>query len=320
MPLVRRRRAVHTALMVFRRLFPWKLSSYAASGLASCLAAALTSCSASTPRSPAAPEAGPSVIITHRPPSVGTTVTTRGTKTEETEGKLSAEGHEQASSTKAREDQVRSEEILATADGRATKLKVTYKARSVSAEDNGKREDATAPVVGKSYFVTRDGPNVIVTSGDGGAAEAAEVAIVAKDFKGFGLPDQLLDSIPSRALRVGDRVDEMAEGLKREWAERDDSGPGKASDPEVVLADVRSIDGERCGIFDIRFAVTGAVGQMHVDVKVATEVAVREKDGWLAQAELSTDEQMSGSTEKNGTLVHVMSHGKTSMTESRTYR
>jgi hypothetical protein len=296
--------------MVLRHVFACTTLSFA------CLAG----CSTSTPRAPTAPQTAASITITHRPPSVGTTVMTRGTKTEETQGKLSAEGQEQASSTKAREDQERSEEILATADGRATKLRVTYKTRSASAEDNGQRKEATAPVVGKSYVVTRDGPNVVVSGGDGGTVAAEEVAIVAKDFKGFGLPDQLLDSIPSRALRVGDRIDEMAQGLRREWAERDDGGAGQASDPQVVLADVRSIDGERCGIFDIRFGVTGAVGQMHVDVKVATEIAVREKDGWLAQAELTTDEQMSGTTEKSGTLVHVSSHGTTSMKENRTYR
>jgi hypothetical protein len=112
----------------------------------------------------------------------------------------------------------------------------------------------------------------------------------------------------------------MAQGLKREWAERDDGGPGQASDPQVVLADVRQIDGERCGVFDIRFGVTGAVGQMNVDVKVSTEIAVRERDGWLARAELATDERMSGTTQKGGTIVRVSSRGRTDMKETRTYR
>jgi len=62
-----------------------------------------------------------------------------------------------------------------------SKVKVTYKARSLSAEENGQREDATAPVVGKSYVVTRDGPNVVVDGGDGQSVAAEEVAIVAKD-------------------------------------------------------------------------------------------------------------------------------------------
>jgi hypothetical protein len=162
------------------------MTRFARSSVTAWVATFVLGCSAGTARPTASggTTAGPaaSIALAHRPPAVGTTVTTHGTKTEETEGTLAAEGHEQASSTKAREDQERSEEVLAITDGRASKVKVTYKARSLSAEENGQREDATAPVVGKSYVVTRDGPNVVVDGGDGQSVAAEEVAIVAKDF------------------------------------------------------------------------------------------------------------------------------------------
>lgn len=105
-------------------------------------------------------------------------------------------------------------EVLEVSAIAATKLRVTYEAREEQETADGQTRDTTAPVVGKTYVVWRDGADVRATADGGGAISDEERAALADDHLDLGTVAQMEAMVTSRTWKRGEKVHFDAEELR----------------------------------------------------------------------------------------------------------
>ncbi len=179
------------------------------------------------------------------------------------------------------EVETREEEILAVSGDAITKLKVKYGTLdSTSNEGKGdtKKPDARA---GKTYIVESKDGKLVVTGEDGKPTVPAEATPIAKDFQTLGKPEPIAAALPTRALKPGESVPEVAKAMTESM-----KASGKDMDVGDVTATFREQKGDE-GIFDVTVNMSKGDGAMKMTMPLKGELRLRTADGQLSGMKLS---------------------------------
>lgn len=191
----------------------------------------------------------------------------------------------------------RTVEVLAVSADAVTKIKVTYKSYEATKTKNGADEPGKVSLAGKSYIVESAGGTTTVTTPEGGAPPADEVKAVKKQFKSLGRPDSLSKSLPDTPIKVGDRVDSVADGLKDLFKE-DQSGKEKVtvSKAAVKLTAVKDTPAGKVGVFEYSFDLAIDVQLMIVKMPAKGVAEIRIRDGAPLHITMKSPLTISGSS------------------------
>ncbi len=171
-------------------------------------------------------------------------------------------------------------EVLSVSSDAVTKIQVTYRSYKEANTKNGAAEPAKADLAGKTYIVEASGGTTTVTSPGGAAPPEEEVKAVKKDFKRLGQADSMSKALPDTPIKVGDRVDSIAQGLKDVFA-KDGGGKEKATVEKalVTFKSVKDSPGGKIGVFEYSFTIVLDVGSMGIRMPATGQAEIRIKDG-----------------------------------------
>lgn len=191
----------------------------------------------------------------------------------------------------------RTVEVLAVSADAVTKVKVSYKSYETTKTKNGADEPGKVSLAGKSYVVEAAGGTTTVTTADGGAPPADEVKAVKKQFKSLGRPDSLSKALPDTPIKVGDRVDSVAEGLKDRIKE-DEGGKEKVTVSKAVvkLTAVKDTPAGKVGVFEYSFDLAIDVQIMVVKMPAKGVAEIRIRDGAPLHITMKASLTISGSS------------------------
>lgn len=176
-------------------------------------------------------------------------------------------------------------EVLEVVDGAVRRAHVTYPlSRTTSSADDQPGQEVVQPVEQKSYFVTREGEQLLVRDQDNAIPSQAEFEIVVTGLKDLGLPNPLMQYLVGKTLQVGEQLK-----LPQATAERvmGFGGQfGRVEGFELTLKSVREIDGEPCAIFT---ASIEAVGEPNNPIRIHAfgEVVIQAETCRMVSAEIS---------------------------------
>ena len=100
----------------------------------------------------------------------------------------------------------RRSEVLEVSATAATKLKVTYEAREETETSEGQTRDITAPVVGKTYVVWKDGDQARGSADGGGAISDEELGTLLDDHTDLGGISQMEAMVTGRTWKRNEAV------------------------------------------------------------------------------------------------------------------
>lgn len=159
-------------------------------------------------------------------------------------------GQEQEQSSEQRVERREQRKLALLETGaRRARAKVTFEKVEQRAERDGQSEDApAAPVVGKSYLVTRDQDRLTVTDLKGNAPPDDELAIVERSMAAFGRPSTLAKFFDGKTLETGQVVQLPSEVAKDVFGAGDTLGDVTRFDMKFLGA--ATVDQARCGKFE----------------------------------------------------------------------
>jgi hypothetical protein len=157
--------------------------------------------------------------------------------------------------TALRRRQERTIEVLDVVENRARKAKVTYRlSRVMSSENPDAANEITQAVEGKSYLITRDSSNLMVTDIEGAIPTQQEFEIVVNSMESFGQPNPLATFLLTREIHVGDRL-EVPLNVASKMMGFDSLGEVQRF--ELHLTEVKEINGKQCAVFAATIAALG---------------------------------------------------------------
>jgi hypothetical protein len=185
-------------------------------------------------------------------------------------------------------------EILEVAKGRALRAHVTYlKSRQVRQEQKPDQEQAAGqslpnlvsnPVEGKSYFVVRQGQQLLITDQEGNIPPWDQYQIILENMQTLGQPNPLAQFLLGRKFTQGERIvlpQNLAEqllGLSEPF--------GKVKKFELKLVGMERIDGQPCALFTATI-VAQALGQGEIGLNITGKLAIQTATCRTVAAELS---------------------------------
>lgn len=184
-----------------------------------------------------------------------------------------------------RRRQQRFVEVLEVVDGAVHRAHVTYpRSRTTSSANDQPGQEVVQPVEQKSYFVTREGEQLLVRDQDNAIPSQAEFEIVVTGLKDLGLPNPLTQYLVGKTVQVGEQLK-----LPQATAERvmGFGGQfGRVEGFELTLKSVREIDGEPCAVFT---ASIEAVGEPNNPIRIHAfgEVVIQAETCRMVSAEIS---------------------------------
>jgi hypothetical protein len=181
--------------------------------------------------------------------------------------------------TSKRENVEKIVENLAVVADAVTKVKVTYKQHSKVETEAGAEKTTTSPVAGKSYIVESKDGVVSVLSERGAAVSADEAKEVRDDFKSLGKPDKMQKAMPDGPIKVGDKVDSLAQGLRDVIAHDDDGSKTTVENSQITLASVNEKSGQKTGVFSIQLDLVMEKGDLVIRMKMSGDAEIRMEDG-----------------------------------------
>ena len=194
-------------------------------------------------------------------------------------------------------------EVLAV-DGKAvTKAKITYVEFSKKETEGGKPKiKPKSPLDGNTYILALDDGKVVATDGKGGKLAKAEEEALLKKHRNFGKPDPILAGMPEKRIKVGDKVDKLADAL-REHFKKDDDGksPLEVTDITVKLASIDKDGDDEVGVFAVELTLgspkdTKELFSMKMTMK--GKIRVRTKDAFATSIDLKGPLTISGTDPK----------------------
>lgn len=143
--------------------------------------------------------------------------------------------------------------VLETGEHGASAVEVHFDQARQTLVDGGQAAPAVnQPVAGKTYRVARRGEKIEVTYADGSPPTDEERQIVTASMDALGRPNPIARFFDGRTLAVGERV-ELPLELARELLGLD-ATLGQVTRIDMRLADVQSVHGAPCAVFDIGIA------------------------------------------------------------------
>ena len=186
------------------------------------------------------------------------------------------------------ETQKKDEEVLEVSGDTITKLKVTYtEDDKTSTGVTGKAKTTKTPINGKTYILAmKDGKVVVTTDKDKPAPKNEEKAVV-KDYSSFGKPDPFTAAIPTRALKDGEELPELASAIKDEMLSNQKSDSAKDSITiDTAKVSFKGKDGD-VGTFDVAMNVTAGDPNMKMAMPLTGKMSLRTSDAAPTALDLS---------------------------------
>ena len=157
-------------------------------------------------------------------------------------------------------------EIVAVDEGKVRRARVTFAhSRHRSPENEHPEEDVVQPIEGKTYLLTRQGEQLLVTDLQGTIPPREEFEIVFNSMQSLGKPNPLAQFLLERTIRVGQTLELPQEiagqmlGFGNEL--------GQVEKFELQLKELSTFDGAPCAVFAASIAIAGGVGgPMQIDV------------------------------------------------------
>jgi hypothetical protein len=111
------------------------------------------------------------------------------------------------STNEMRRQQQRTVEVLAAADGRASKTRASFQVSRRQAPDSPDPNALTAqPIEGKTYLMERDGDRLTITDPQGAIPPLEEYKLVAESLENVGKANPLAELLVARRLTIGERI------------------------------------------------------------------------------------------------------------------
>jgi hypothetical protein len=203
------------------------------------------------------------------------------------------------------ETEERKTEVLAVADGVATKVRVRYLKHQKESKVDGKSSSATSPVGGKTYIVERKGDKVVVTNADGKSVSPEEEKQLIKNYRRLGKPDEITKTLKSKPRKVGEKLDDVAKAMSDQFRERSDASEKVTiEETKLVFSEVKKIDGIEHAVLDLTVkmvAEPGADGKLTMDLK--GKVLVRIDEASYGEITMAGPIKMTGRTDATGSLT-----------------
>ena len=147
-------------------------------------------------------------------------------------------------------------EVTKVEDGRARGARVHFpKSRLISPENEQPREELVQSVEGKSYDVTRQGKNLLVTDTKGRIPPMDEFGIVMNSLQSFGLPSPLAKFLLGREVRLGEKLKVPVDIAAQMMGFGENLG--QVQNFEFVLQDIRVVDEQPCAVFVAKIDAMG---------------------------------------------------------------
>ena len=222
---------------------------------------------------------------------------------------------QQPSTMETSERETKSEELLAVNGDAATKLKVVFAEKTERVQEGQKPETKRAsPVAGKTYVVEAKEGKISVTDENGKSVSPVEAAILQKSYKYLGKPDPLSTLMPSHPIRVGDKVDELADALRQSIGKSaGDMAVGRVA---VTLTDVHDDE----GIFAVSMELSKAEGPMKFVIEQKGIMRVRRADSLLASVSLAGPVGVGiNGADKGNAKMRVDGNGTMEIVTTKTY-
>jgi hypothetical protein len=193
-------------------------------------------------------------------------------------------------------------EVLEVAEGRAGRVHVTYlTSRQVRREARVEQEQAEGqaipqPIEGKSYYVTRQGQQLLITDQDDNIPPLEQYQLVLENMQTLGQPNPLARFLLGRTFITGERIalpQSLAEqllGLGEPF--------GKVQSFELELTGSDRIDGQQCALFTATIAAV-ALEQGEIGLNITGRLAIQTATCRTVAAELTGPVQMA-SEERTG--------------------
>jgi hypothetical protein len=265
-----------------------------------------------TPSASAAPSAEPpketGTKLTKKSPAAGAKRTQDESST--TNIKISLGGKSMAMHEE--ESKKAEEEILEASGDTVTKLKVTFVDDKKSSSEGGKpAKERKSPLAGKTYTVSAKDGKLTVLNDKDKPAPKAEADLVAKQYHDLGKPDEIMAAIPTRALKEGDDVPELAGAFEKKMASeaKDPKNPKEKVAFEGAKFTFKGKEGDSAA-FDVVVTMkadVGFLGKMTVPLK--GKMLIRVADAWPAAMTLAgpigfelTEKDKKAGTEASGDL------------------
>lgn len=139
--------------------------------------------------------------------------------------------------------------ILALKDGKPTQAKIEYVDSSTNVRgENNQTVEATQPVAGNTYFVTRQNGTLLVTDETGKPVTEEENKILQMHLQNFGKTNPLAQFLDGKRIRVGQEIpvpDAVASELLGLTGNE-----GKTDKLSLRLVATKNVDGQNLAIFE----------------------------------------------------------------------
>lgn len=244
-----------------------------------------TATAAATPASPKAkPAAVETITFLKKAPQVSTRTQQRSATHMNITINVdpTGSGKPQTSEVETTETETKTEQILAVNGDVVTKLQVTFVEK---AERNKQGKDVVptnkpSPLSGRTFILESKNGQLVASELLGTPVSSADVLILEKSYKLLGKTDPVLAAMPARALKAGDKVDELGKAIRERM-----NGAGGMSVTHVAVSLREQNDEE--GIFDVTMELTKADGPIKFVVDLKGDMHVRLSDSQTTSLNLA---------------------------------
>ncbi len=157
-------------------------------------------------------------------------------------------------------------EVVEVAEGKVRRARVTFsRSRHKSSESENPEEEVVQPVEGKTYLLTRQGKQLLVTDPQGTIPPREEFEIVFSSMQSLGRPNPLVQFLLERTIQVGQTLELPQEIAAQMLGFGDELGQVKSF--QLQLNELSTFEGAPCAVFAAAIEVAGGPGNpMQIEV------------------------------------------------------
>ena len=157
-------------------------------------------------------------------------------------------------------------EIIEVSEGKVRRARVTFsRSRHKTPENDDSEQEVVQPVEGKTYLLTRQGKQLLVTDPQGVIPPREEFEIVLGSMQSLGLPNPLAQFLLTRTIHVGQTLELPKEIAEQMLGYGNELGEVKRF--QLQLDELSTFEGEPSAVFAASIEVVGTASQpMQINV------------------------------------------------------
>lgn len=222
-----------------------------------------------------------------------------------------------SNSQAVRREQQRQIKIVEMGKKAPIKALVSYMSSAVSVQQSDAEPvKSKQPVSGKSYYVSRIGETLTITTLDGQTPPANELALLRANLEAFGLPNPIATYFDGRTMHVGETVDlplELAQELLGFQ-----EGVGNISSLKMKLSKIINTKAGKLAVFDTSLAAKAS--QDGVNMSLQGQLAIETDSCRTAVVNLSGPVSVDELRGPKNAQFEVSSRGELKVAVRATYK